>query len=178
MRQGGYKPSCSGQATVEFVIALITVLALFAGILQVVSLARARTDAMVEARRSAGESAILPGGTPDPGARYIRDWLVGPDGARHTGDDTYTAGNPIGFYDLIVNRTAPEPEQWDIVDSVNGNDISILHSSYDPAAVFGMVRGEAARNVPLIPAVRQLLYRADEIDIETEVWMTLTGNYY
>ena len=42
-----------GQAIVEFIVGLVAVLVLFAGLLQVASLAKTHTDTMVEARRLA-----------------------------------------------------------------------------------------------------------------------------
>jgi len=166
---------------VELMVGLVAVLALLAGLLQVAGLTRAHTDTMVEARREAGFRAMLDPGraanvgtTPD----YIRDWRAGPDERRHTRDDRHTAGDPSAFQRVIAARAAPDPAGWQILDGIEGNRVSALYHSAVPAGVFGLVEGYDTQSVPVLPAVRALLYRADTVQVESRVWMTRTGGIY
>jgi len=166
-----------GQALVEFIVVLVAVLALTAGLLQVASLSRVQTETMVDARREAGELAMLDVETlavPE----YIRDWEEGPDGARHTADDRFTTGDPGAFTRMIVDRAVAENDDWEIIDSLPDSDFQDMAGSGWPSAEFGLVRGYDARTVPLLPAVQSLLYRAAGIHIESEVWMTRTTGMY
>jgi len=172
----------AGQAVVEFLVGLVAVLVLFAALLQMASLNKAHTDTMVEARRQAGELAMLQLG---PGLEimsdpdYILNWQEGPDGKRHTRDDRFSSASPAAFNAVIVDLAAPNAEGWTIIDSVPDNRLTGLHNDPDPVAGFGLVRGHhSVSDVPLLPAVQSLLYRAESIDVESEVWLTWTKGIY
>jgi len=162
---------------VELIVGLVAVLALFAGLLQIASLSRAHTEALVEARREAGALAMLDADVfalPE----YIQDWEEGPDGKRHTRDDVFRAADPAAFQGIVVERAAEDEEAWEVLDRVPENAVSSLHGSAIPAADFGFVRGYDSRRVGLITAVQSLLYRAPSITVEAEVWMTQTKRIY
>jgi len=170
-----------GQAMVEFVVGLVALLALFAGLLQLAALTRAHTDAMAAAREQAGERALLDtepapivAGTPD----YIRDWNPGPDRRSYSRDDRFTGGNQAFFDRVIVERAADGPSGWSILDSLPENRLTGLHCNPNPVARFGLVRGRERAGVPMISAAQELLYHAREIEIEANVWMTWMKGIY
>jgi hypothetical protein len=161
---------------VELIVALVVILALAAGLLQVASLGRAHTEVMVDARREAGLLAMLeviPLAAPD----YIQDWDPGPDGKRLTRDDLPILGDDMAFDDVIVEKAAADDDAWAILSTVS-NSIPALRDHLDPVAVFGLVHGEESETVPLLPAVRSLLYQADSIDVRADVWMTRARGIY
>ncbi|NQT93610.1 MAG: hypothetical protein HQ559_12695 [Lentisphaerae bacterium] len=166
-----------GQALIEFVVVLVAVLALTAGLLQVASLSRVQTETMVEARREAGELAMLDVDTLSA-PEYIRDWEEGPDGARHTADDRFSPGDPAAFTRTVVDRAVAVNSDWEIIEAMPDSDFQDLAGTAWPVAEFGLVRGYDSRTVPLLPAVQSLLYRATGINIESEVWMTRTTGMY
>ena len=73
----------SGQAMIEFVVAILLVVIIMAGLLQFVELAGEKGVLLGQIRREAGEKAVSPrvalGVVPD----YIRDWEPGSDEIRH-----------------------------------------------------------------------------------------------
>ena len=166
---------------VELMVGLVALLALFAGLLQVATLTRAHTDTMINARREAAEMATLDLSSdmdilssPD----YVGDWLPGPDGRHHSRDDTTTSGNAAGLHSEILSHATATMDEWEFIDDVPANRISRLHSAPGAIAFFGLVRGYDSQEVVLDSAVRQLLYQADVIDVECEVWMTWTKGIY
>lgn len=167
----------NGQALVELMVGLIAILALVAGLVQVVSLARSRTDSLVEARKMAGELALM--GAPVAAApEFIRDWSEGPDGRRHTRDDRFTRADAMEFSRIIVEQAAPDASGWRRLQSIPVDALSSLRGDPAPTARFGFVRGRDRREVPLLPAVQSLLYRSPSIEIESEVWLAVTGGLY
>ncbi len=166
-----------GQAMIEVIIGLVAVLVLVSGLLQVATLTKNHTDAMVEARREAGQRAVdLFGGSDS--AEYIRDWETGADTKRYTRDDEFTGGSQGAFVGTIVDKAGRAQGDWDIIARTPHQGMTELRSGAQPSETFGLVRGRATRDVQLLPAVRSLLYRADSIDVESEVWMTwCTGIY-
>ena len=171
------RPARAGQAMVEFIVGLVAVVVLFAGLIQLARLAMVQTNVMRDAREEAGRDAIV---TPNPqfDAEFIRDWQEGPDGVRHTTDDTFNRASAPTFDEVVVETAAENDDAWDILMSVPADRLPSLRNNADPAARFGMVPAEATTNVPLMSAVYSLLYRADSIDVEAKVWMTSTRDLY
>ena len=155
-------------------------LTLLTGMLQVASLARTHTDAIVEARRHAAERAMteLPRGQQiRSNPAYLRTWRIGPDQRLHTRDDVPVHGDPQEFRSAIVQRAAPS-EHWDLMSEIPHNRMVTLRGSDQPETQFGLLRGRYSRTVPLLPAVRHLFYDAENIDIEAETWMTWLKGLY
>ncbi len=166
-----------GQAMIELIIGLVAVLVLVSGLLQVASLTKNHTDAMVEARGEAGRKAVDLFGGAESGD-YIKDWEAGADGKRYTRDDDFTGGSRGAFVGTIVDKAGRSQEDWDIITRTPHKGMAELRSGAEPTETFGLLHGEARRDVVLLPAVRSLLYRADSIDVESEAWMTwCTGIY-
>jgi hypothetical protein len=165
----------------ELMAALVAVLALLAGLVQMVSLARARHDTRYEARSAAGEAALDASGSGMgqlSDAEYILDWDRGPDGLRHTRDDRSRPADAYRFSDAIVRRSSPDPEGWAIVRRLQSDPLSMLVDQPNPAALYGLIESDAREEVPLLPAVRRLLYDAESIEVESRVWMTWTKGIY
>jgi len=59
-----------------------------------------------------------------------------------------------------------------VLDSVSNDALPALRGSVNPAALFGLIGHEESETVRILPAVRSLLYRADQLDIKYEVWTT------
>jgi len=162
---------------IELMVGMVAVLALTAGLLQVASLSRTHTEVLTEARREAGEYAMLDLNLlfdPD----YIRDWEAGEDASRHTRDDEAETGNAAGFRATIVERAGRDDADWAVIGSVPNQGLTTLRQSDSPDSWFGLVEGHREESVVLLPAVRSLLYRAESIDVEATVWMTRTGGMY
>jgi hypothetical protein len=173
----------TGQALVEFMIGMVVVLVLVSGLLQIASICKAHSDTMLDARKEAGIYAMTESG---PGASllfnpdYIKDWQEGGDGRMLTRDDVSVAGDPGSFQRTVVERTVQNPEEWDIIDAVPENRMSALRGDAGVINSLGLVKGSAKKKAQLdmIPAFKHLVYNADSIDVESEVWMTSTKDVY
>jgi hypothetical protein len=171
----------NGQALIEFIVGLVVVVVLFAGLMQLTTLTRLHTETMVQARREAGERAMSQiGGSYQTAssAEYIKAVEEGDDGRPYSADDDIEKGNPFTFDEMIVSRAAENSLEWSILDNAPADEIADLHGNGDPASLFGLVRGDEDVSVPVISAVQSLLYDSDTIDIEVEVWMALTEGLY
>ena len=171
----------AGQAIVEFIVGLVAVLALLAGLIQVASLTATHTDTMIQARRLAGEESQRQLGlgedlVTDPD--YIRDWREGPDNKKHTRDDESTAADPDRLDETILSRSVPDDSGWEIMSRTPHNRIRRLHSLENPVTLFGLVHGHDAKPVTLIPAARHLFYDAETVNVECDVWMTWNHGIY
>lgn len=172
----GRHASRSGQAMVEMVAALLCILAVMAGLLQLVLMGTADTDTMVEATAQAAAratSGVLLSETPDP----IADWEPGNDGMEQTKDDEPVPGSLAGVRQNIAGPTAPDGD-WAAVDAARHNAIAELHHGLLPASTFGLVRGSASRDVEVIPVAKALFGLRDPTDVENEVWTAAVGGLY
>ncbi|MDE0840320.1 MAG: hypothetical protein OSB41_14880 [Kiritimatiellae bacterium] len=166
-----------GQAMVEFLIALVAIVALFAGLLQVMTLSTTQTEVMNTARQEAGRRAISSAivlDTPD----YIQEWSAGNDDSSYSVDDEFTHANESAFLMTIVDSAAERSSDWNVLGQASGNEISILRFSPSTATRLGLVQGTDSQTVPLLPAVKHLIYDANDIDIEATVWMPRTTGIY
>jgi len=162
---------------IEFIVGLVAVLVIFAGLLQVVSLTQARTEALMSARREAGQRSMAGSGarlTPD----YIRYVTEGPDRRRYSADDENTPANPAMLHSAIIDRSVSDPSEWSVIDAVPENAFSDLHLNSNPISDFGFLDGRDSRRVELIPTIKSLVYDADSITVECEVWMPWTRGMY
>jgi hypothetical protein len=169
----------SGQAAIELIVGLVAMLVLFAGLLQVSSLIKTHTDTMVQARTQAGEQAMLESPLL-PVPRYIRDWVPGQDGQRHTPDDRWTPANADAFADTLVEQAVAEDMDWGLWQERDAkpNPVADMRSTVNQSAHFGLLRGHASSVTNLLPAIRHLVYNADTVEVSTEVWMTWTSGIY
>ena len=169
--------SRSAQAMIEVIVGLVAMVVLIAGLIQIVKLTRAQTDAMIDAREMVAVMAFedeplsaFPG--------YIKDVGVGPDGRRFSSDDTTTGANAEDFDETITGQLVSQDNEWDTLDELPSSAFTSLHGAPTPSTEFGLLRGRGSRSILTDPALRHLIYNADEIEIECEVWMTWTRGIY
>jgi len=162
---------------IEIMVGLIALLVLIAGLLQVASLTKAQTDTMVEAREEAGRRSLSDTSLSAP-PEYIQKIDAGADGRTYSYDDTKTRASGARFHDTITARTVSDQSQWDILEESENKSFSELNNAGSPISTFGLLNGNASRTITLRPAVRSLIYRAEEIEIESDVWSTWTKGIY
>jgi len=170
----------SGQALVEFTVAMISILVLTAGLLQMSTLAAKRAEVMVNARRDAALRASADMGNDVDvisDAEYIRDWYPGSDNAQYTYDDVLTHGDQIAFEMTLVDKSAPDTTGWETITKTQSR-IGRLRATPQPVTCFGLVKGSDRKNVEIIPAVRDLLYKADSLTVRADVYMTWRKGIY
>ena len=162
----------SGQALIETVIALVALLAVVAALVELSRLGRLRTEALMEARREAGEQAMSPGYTrPNPDPRFIYQWSEGGDNRSYSADDVAWTASSQPVSDGLLAPAHP----GDLATRVPGNRLSELQSLDPVVQGFDLVRGdETSPELELLPVVRRLLYDRDSIRIDAEAWMTWT----
>lgn len=165
-----------GQAMVELVAAVVGILVVVTGLLQLILLGTADTNTMVAATadaasRATATVAMLP--TLD----VVADWEAGPDGLMQTKDDARVDGNLDGVQRDVAGATAPNGD-WSAVDGARHNDIAVLAYGALPSTTFGLVRGQASEDVEVVPAARSLFGLRDPTEVRNEVWMTVTGALY
>jgi len=167
MAENGHnKGMKNGQAIVELVVALVAVLVLFAGLLQIGLLADAHTAVMTEARRKAGMNAIA-GGIGGVAPEYISRWDNGPDRVSYSMDDRCVRGSPALFALLAGEHVA---HGMQLQRTVGANAVSSL-APYPETVLSGFQSGRSSTVVPLLPVIRHLVYAQDSIGLQSEVWM-------
>lgn len=162
-----------GQAVVELVVALVVLLVLLAGTLQVGWLGVHHSRAMTEARREAGVKAMLPDAT-FSAPRFIRNCTVGADGVAYSRDDGVVTDNPDMIADGIVSFSHPAQLDGIRPDS----EVSAIARGAMPEAMFGLVQGEKTDRVLMLPVMRDLIYSADEVEVRGSAWLTWTEGIY
>ncbi len=163
----------AGQALAEFVIALVVILVVFAGILQIGSLGLHQTQLMSDARGEAGNLAMMAQATLSP-SDYILDRTVGPDLAPYSKDDDLVLAYAGDLQGGIVDFAHPQELQARLPN----NPVSTISASPAPESQFGLVRGHATRTRPLLPVITDLLYARDSIRLEGTAWLTWTTGIY
>jgi len=170
------RASRAGQAMVELAAALIAILVVVSGLLQLVLLATADTDTLAEATARAAQRATT-GVLLAQTLPVIADWDPGPDGLRQTKDDRAIPGSLAGVRQVIAGSTAPSGD-WSALEEARFRAIADLHHGLLPSTTFGLVRGEADREVETIPAARMLFGLRDPARVRNEVWMSGIGGLY
>jgi hypothetical protein len=163
--------SAAGQAIVEFVVALLAIAVLFAGLLQIAKLTLAHTETMNEARRDAAMQVVQStSGGPLPD--FIAAWEDGPDGFSYSADDVLIPGDVD-----TASRIADNAKPQELTEKINANRISQLKAS-PGSMTFGFVEGYSKKTVPVLPLMRETVCASDSIDVECRVWMVQGGNIY
>jgi hypothetical protein len=171
-----------GQAMVEFLVGIVAILAVTTSMIVAVHLVARHTDTMIQARKRAGDTAASP--LYDRAAnnpQYLRSWLPGDDGKRHTSDDRPVHGDESRFESAIVEESAQNGDGWQRLDSIPDNTVSKMHNSVLPSSYFGLVKGESdSVKVDLSewPAFMHLVYSADSIEVQSETWLTWMKGIY
>ncbi len=166
-----------GQAMIELSVGLVSLIVITATIAQLAVFVRARHEAANRARRDAGARALQAWPLSAPGA-YIGTTGEGPDGKPYTRDDIFTPADPAAFHRDILNTLAMPPTDWNAMDPIAENPFSRMRGGAPVISVFGLIRGDRSERIPLLPAIRNLLYAEDSILIEETVWMPWTRGVY
>lgn len=171
--------SRSGQAMVEFVVAIVLIMVVVGGILAVANLQRADSKSMLGATSEAIENSM---GNPIPkNFSPVSDWSNGVDGHEQTKDDRQKQGDFSNVREAITGRTAPNGD-WSAFDRYDGNsviydDIKQLDSSGGLSSI-GMVEGESMELAEIPHVIQQSLGLPSEVTVENQVWMPKTGGLY
>jgi len=167
----------AGQAMIELMAGLVVLIVLTAVIAQLAIVVRAGHETAVRAREQAGAMALhaYPFSV---AARYIGATDPGADGRPYTRDDNFATADPGAYYHGILEPLAADPADWNTLNAIPENEFTRLRASDSPIGIFGLLRGEDRETVPLLPAVRNLLYRDDSIRIEETVWMPWARGFY
>jgi hypothetical protein len=163
-----------GQAMIEFVIAILMVVIVIAGVLQFVELAGVKGDLLAQIRSDAGEEAFGNRISLSTVPTYILDWQAGEDEIRHTADDTMDtglAGNTL--QQAVVNRSTAQDDDWRYVDEAKSDSIPVLHASTLPMSALGFIHAEAEETVTLLPAMRDWIIGKETVTVGTELWFPL-----
>ncbi|MBP7275867.1 MAG: hypothetical protein KBA51_06670 [Kiritimatiellae bacterium] len=161
-----------GQALMEFVAALVIVVILVAALLQVAALSRERLRALQGARARVASVALADEyPTLSPGPGLLAGWTTGADGRPMSADDRAVGSAPDRLREDVLSLAGPMPLNL----LAPGNPVSRAAMEDPMVDAFHLIRGtEQSDPVILIPIVRRLLYRADEITVEadaTGVWL-------
>jgi hypothetical protein len=167
------RQSRSGQALAELIVALVVLLVLVAGIIQISLLGLMQTRSMTAARREAGAKAMLDVSS-FSGPEYIVARQLGNDQVNYSRDDGLSRGDVRDFQTGIVGYSRPD----DLDRQRPGNAFSDLQEGAFPHLQFGLVEGESHEVLPLLPIIRTLLYRADSVEVEGKAWLTWAKGIY
>jgi hypothetical protein len=167
--------SKSGQAIVEFVVGLVGLLMLVAFIIQFGEVGWKHTQALIDARETAGRHAMSDDHSAAlPGPRFIQDWDIGPDESRYSQDDEAILSSDGFVQNSIVRHARPD----DLGRYVPDNQISALNGG-GTINSFGFVHGnQTSEPVTTMPIIRHLLLNTPSIQLEADVWMTWTKGIY
>ena len=161
-----------GQALIETLLALVALMAIAAALVQLSRLGRARTEALMEARREAGQNALSDTyAQPNPAPTFIYNWDVGGDERTHSADDT--ARNALS--QTVDSGLLAPAHPDDLSARLPGNALSALQGLRPVVSGFDLVHGRVQSDrIELLPVVRHLLYDAEEIRITSDAWLTWT----
>lgn len=162
---------------IEFMVGLLVVVVLLAGLLQLVALASARSEIIGRVRGEAGQRAMTPGAlTALP--QYLQSWEPGADGRRYTADDLPLIDSPSELRQRIVAQSVADSTDWHWIDERHYRDLAALMDAGLWSAALGFVRADETADVPVIPAIRAWVYHKDSIRVGDEVWLPRTGDLY
>lgn len=171
--------SNSGQAMVEFVVAVVLIMLVVGGIITVANLQRADAKSMLDATTSAIEDSM--GDAIPSKFSPISDWNNGPDGYEQTKDDRPESGSFSNVRNDITGYSVPN-DDWSAFDRVDGTsaiygDIEHFDSS-GATSTFGMVEGEASETAEIPQVIQRMLGASSEVSVENQVWMPKTEGLY
>lgn len=169
--------SPSGQALIEFTVALVAIMVVVVGTLLLNKIELAHTWTMTSARATAGELALglIYRGSID--ARFIADWQPGADNIRYTHDDE--ADLDAAAITLVGDITANAGLD-DIPSSLATNAITRLSSSPTPLSEFYLVKGSESKAIALgdIPGFCHLISSEQTLSVESEAYLVWAEGIY
>lgn len=161
----------AGQAIAELVVGLIALLVVIMGMLQIQSLALAHTQTLNDARAEAGgyalDSSYIPHYSPPV---WISDINPGRDKIRYSQDDQKMQGSPSLVTDGIVAHANPA----ELSKYASGNELSAASSAYGLMNELYLTHGRQRSQVETFPLIRSIVYNADVIQLQSDVWLSWT----
>ena len=165
----------SGQAMVELIVALIVIVLLLAGLIQIGQIAGAHTRTMIVARAEAAQAATADTYTQPAGANYIQTWIAGADGKCYTRDDLpLIITNPAADTQVIMDMAQGD----DLAAWVPDNALSTLGMSPDTLDEFFLVRGYGSESCPILTAIQHLAYDQESIAVRSDAWLVWMEGIY
>lgn len=169
---------CAGQAMIEFMVALLVVVILVGGLVQLTSLYTTHTRIMNEARGNAGERAINPITVADT-PEFIVDWEPGRDGVTYTADDEPVTDSAAVLQARITAKTVAQTEDWALVEDAQNTGVIDFRGSLAPNNHFGLIGETVEEEMPLEAGlISRWVYPSESITIAEEVWMPKLGDIY
>ena len=166
----------AGQALIEMTVALVALMVVVAGLIQIARLGRVKIDTLNEAR--AGAAGMMMGDnyvSVPPHSHYLADWTRGDDNSAYSADDEMVGAGTEEVRQIILAKARPSF----LATQVPGNPLSTAMFSDPMADEFRIVHGNAkSEPVVLLPIVRHLLYGRDQIRLESDVYMVWTKGIY
>ena len=166
--------SAGGQAIVELTVALIVIIVLLSGLVQVGKLGIKRADTMTRARAEAARLSMSEYYAPS-GRGYLYTWLPGDDNKRYTQDDVpiYAAGT-VDSIQAVYDMARPE----ELADYLPANTLSHQGLLDNSADEFFLVHGSHSDSCQTLPAVRHFIYNRASIPLKSEAWLVWTEGIY
>jgi type II secretory pathway pseudopilin PulG len=159
----------------ELMVAIIIVILLLAGLIQIGQLANAHTRTMVTARSLAAQAAMADTYNQAGEATYIYNWQAGPDGQRYTRDDTpILVTNAVDGNLAIVNMANPV----ELAQFVTNTSLLTEGLSADSMDEFFLVTGYASEPCATLPAIRKLAYDRAMILLQSQACLVWTEGIY
>ncbi len=163
-------PSRSGQAMIEFALALLVVVIVVAGFFQLMEIVGARGDILRSIRSETGKKALSPGlllDRPD----YIREWKEGEDEFRHTADDESVGGSiSVTLGAGVVEHSVSDSGDWTYLGNAVNSDFASLRGGLSAAAL-GLVHEKETEKIYLMPAMRNWIIGKEYVLVGSELWM-------
>lgn len=162
---------------IEFIVGLVAILLVTAGLLTVGILAKGDTDAAVEAQEEAVEASMGSGFRDS--FHPIGSIEAGPDGRFLTNDDEPRSGSLSPLRSSIASHVLPDGDASAFTrpdgEPVHHGEIIEVLSDVSPADAFAMQKGSASRTVELEPSADILLGLGTEAELRSEVWLPEVG---
>lgn len=163
-----------GQAMIEFVVALVVIMVILAGLVHIAALTHAHTQTMLTARHEAAQLSMADTFRGSLDTPYIFDWIEGPDGKPYTRDD-FTFPGTTGIYSAPDILEAANPDE---VPVPLPSDVLAMLTSGNAADEFFLVKGYDFRSISNSPLIQRLFYNRPNVTVESEVWLTWTEGLY
>lgn len=160
---------------VELTVALIVIVILLAGLIQIGQITAAHSRTMTDARTQAAEAAMAAEYSQPLNARYIYTWMPGPDNKPYTRDDSpFVVTNSSDNIQSLTDMARP----GELKTYVPNNALSSLNIADDSMQGFFLVHGQKPESCPTLSAIRKLAYDRESISVKSDVWLVWTEGIY
>ncbi|MFZ4396626.1 MAG: hypothetical protein ACOYOU_13465 [Kiritimatiellia bacterium] len=167
----------SGQAMIELMIGVITMLILLVGSVLFLLVSDAHTYIDSGIRGRTGFLAMSPLITEDI-PRYIRTWLPGADGQRFTADDRAECVAPLAVQ-MIARRSVQTEAQWRELDDLRRpSSLRALHETPVPLISMGFIGIRRSAVLPVPEFAQDLFYPNPTVTVQEDVWVPIMNGLY